>query len=223
MTKILHELGYLSSGLVVETDMRELVGMYLGQASENTDAALSRAQDGALFIDQVSRRSDDDFSSAVISRIAYSIESEFAPKVIVLSVWGERELSALLSVPEIAVRFPTIVRFPSFTAEDVVYTAQWFASDRGCDLADDALSVVREYANTLMDQDHRGCKLIDCAGNSRFARNLIEVAETHQDTRVLDFIRGNASGLSGLSDAELTTLSAEDIRHAVDTLLAPMV
>jgi SpoVK/Ycf46/Vps4 family AAA+-type ATPase len=223
MTKILHELGYLSSGLVVETDMRELVGMYLGQASENTDAALFRAQNGALFIDQVSRRSDDDFSSAVTSRIAYSIESESAPKVIVLSVEGEQELSALLSMPEIVVRFPTVVRFPSFTTEDVVHTAQWFASDRGCDLADDALSVVREYANALMDKDHRGYKLIDRAGNSRFARNLIEVAETHRDTRVLDSVRDNASGLSGLSDAELTTLSAEDIRQAAGTLVSPMV
>ena len=67
------------------------------------------------------------------------------------------------------------------------------------------VGIVRQYAY----------RLIDLAGNGRFVRNVVEAAEEEREFR----LGSGDIDLADLSTADLTTITADDMRAALSTVL----
>jgi CMP-2-keto-3-deoxyoctulosonic acid synthetase len=63
-----------------------------------------------------------------------------------------------------------------------------------------------------------GKLIIDLAGNGRFIRQAIESAEDNRDLRLLEECRDLRIKMTELTPATLVTITAEDLKKAVDVI-----
>jgi hypothetical protein len=121
--------------------------------------------------------------------------------------------------PRLKSRISELVRTTSFTPDNIADVAEAEAAQSGVTLDPDARTLIVDAASRLQQSGspESGNSLLDIAGNGRFARNIVTVADQTQNQRL--------SGqygvrLSEIPDAELTLLSADDVREALDYLIA---
>ncbi|GIP32584.1 hypothetical protein J2TS4_17940 [Paenibacillus sp. J2TS4] len=72
VAKLLHELGVLSKGHLIEVDRAELVGEYIGHTAQKTKELVKKSLGGALFIDEaysLARGGDKDFGKEAIDTL----------------------------------------------------------------------------------------------------------------------------------------------------------
>src|SRR5690606_14844464 len=183
---------------IVETDRSGLVAGYAGQTAIKTKRVIEDALGGVLFIDEAySLAADNDqYGREAIDTLMKAMDDYRDRLVVILAGYDEDMEQFLDSNPGLRSRFPNIIRFPDYTAEEMLRIAQAMLEKQGYVISLEAeeqlLNVLEHYEG---DAD---------AGNGRLVRNLIERA-----------LRRHALRVSQMSDAgvtELTTLLPEDIR-----------
>ncbi|WP_203976535.1 AAA family ATPase [Planotetraspora silvatica] len=209
--RIFSALGLLARPDVVEASRADLVGQHLGATAIKTNELVDRALGGVLFIDEAyslvnaGYSGGDAFGSEAVQTLLKRAEDDRDRVVIVLAGY-RREMDAFLATnPGLASRFDQRVSFPSYAPTELAEIAALTASKSG-DRFDDAAA--RDLADVFDWVCREG--LIDGLGNGRFARSLYEKAALRRDVRLA--AQGTAN------TAELTTITSEDVRSAVDEL-----
>ncbi|WP_306291577.1 AAA family ATPase [Microbispora sp. GKU 823] len=196
---------------MVEASRADLVGQHLGATAIKTNELVDRALGGVLFIDEAyslvntGYSGGDAFGAEAVQTLLKRAEDDRDRVVIILAGY-EREMDAFLATnPGLASRFNQRVSFPSYRPSELTEIAELLAAGSG-DRFD--ASAARDLAD-VFDWVCRE-RLIDGLGNGRFARSLYERAALRRDVRLAE--QGSANA------AELTTITSEDVRSAVDEL-----
>jgi SpoVK/Ycf46/Vps4 family AAA+-type ATPase len=199
--KILLALGVLRSGHVVEVSRADLVGRYIGETAIKTRAAIERAAEGVLFIDEAYSLTRDqtdgrDFGHEAMDTLVQEMENRRGKLVVVAAGYPDQMEKFLASNPGLPSRFTARVPFPDFSDADLGEILRRLCDREGFGLPPDVLDRAVRY---LAFQRRRQPSSF---GNARAARGLFEIMEANLARRV-----------SGESDdmAALTTFSPEDV------------
>ncbi|WP_439648634.1 AAA family ATPase [Herbidospora yilanensis] len=209
--RIFSALGLLARPDVVEASRPDLVGQHLGATAIKTNELVDRALGGVLFIDEAyglinsGYSGGDAFGAEAVQTLLKRAEDDRDRLVIILAGY-EREMDALLATnPGLGSRFNSRVVFPSYSPEELSAIAEMTAADAGDRFDAAATRDLNDVFGYVCQE-----RLIDGLGNGRFARSLYERAAMRRDVRLA--AQGSATS------AELTTITGDDVRSAVDEL-----
>ena len=206
--RIFAALGLLVRPEVIEAHRADLVGEHLGSTAIKTNRLVDSALGGVLFIDEAyslhneGYSGGDAFGAEAVQTLLKRAEDDRDRLVIVLAGYPYDMDRFLRSNPGLASRFSTRVTFPSYTAHDLSQITVLLAEQAGDAFEPPALRVLDEIFARAAESGR-----IDELGNGRFARSLFERACACRDVRVVRLGEGATA-------ADLTTLTADDVRGA---------
>jgi len=208
IAKIFYAFGLLDSPSVVEAQRADLVGEYLGATAIKTNELVDTALGGVLFIDEAyslvndADGQGDRFGNEAVQALVKRAEDDRERLIIILAGYERQMESFLSSNPGLNSRFGVRIKFPGYSAAELLALAEKSVQDKGELLDPDARPVLRQ----LFEEVGRR-RLADELGNGRFVRNLLARAGQHRDVRVM-------AGPDEPTPAELVTLRGEDLKHA---------
>jgi SpoVK/Ycf46/Vps4 family AAA+-type ATPase len=214
--RIFTALGLLVRPEVIEAHRADLVGEHLGSTAIKTGKLIDSALGGVLFIDEayslynVGYSGGDAYGSEAVATLLKRAEDDRDRLVIVLAGYPPDMERFLRSNPGLASRFSVRIGFPSYTPQELRKIAEVIAEQAGDTFDGAATPVLDSVFQQATAQGN-----IDELGNGRFARTLFERACAARDLRVSHM--GDEA-----SAADLTTISAADLRTAISELGGPV-
>jgi type VII secretion ATPase EccA len=206
--RVFAALGLLVRPEVIEAHRSDLVGEHLGSTGIKTNRLVDSALGGVLFIDEAyslhneGYTGGDAFGAEAVQTLLKRAEDDRDRLVIVLAGYPGDMDRFLRSNPGLASRFGTRVSFPSYTAQHLTNITVLLAEQAGDAFEPDAERVLGEIFAGVAEAGR-----VDELGNGRFARSLFERACACRDVRVVRLGEGATA-------ADLTTLTADDVRGA---------
>ncbi len=182
ISRYLKSIGILSSGQLVEVTRADLVGRYVGHTAPLTESVIQSALGGVLFIDEaysLYRGKDDSFGLEAIDTLVKCMEDSRDNLLVILAGYTKEMNEFLTSNSGLKSRFPNVIEFPDYTAEELLLITKSIAKGKQYVLhseCDEKLKAYYEKVQSLRAGD---------AGNGRLARNLVEAAILKQSTRCL--------------------------------------
>ena len=182
ISKYLQSIGILSSGQLIEVSRQDLVGKYVGHTAPLTNSVIQSALGGVLFIDEaysLYRGKDDSFGLECIDTIVKGIE-DYRDDLIVILAGYKKEMDEFLeSNSGLKSRFPNIIDFPDYTAQELVDISHSVAKSKDYFINEECNDALYAYYDKIQS---------DCnnkSGNGRLARNKVEEAILKQSSRLL--------------------------------------
>ena len=201
VSRYLKAMGVLMGGQLVEVTRADLVGKYVGHTAPLTQQVIRSAIGGVLFIDEayaLYRGADDSFGLEAIDTIVKGMEDNRQNLIVILAGYSREMEEFLTANSGLKSRFPNIIEFPDYTAEELLRITRITVENKGyvldaaCDAPLTAYFAARQAADART------------AGNGRLARNLVEDAILNQSRRL------TAGDVSALTQQNLETLLPED-------------
>ena len=201
VSRYLKAMGVLTGGQLVEVTRADLVGKYVGHTAPLTQQVIRSAIGGVLFIDEayaLYRGADDSFGLEAIDTIVKGMEDNRQNLIVILAGYSREMEEFLTANSGLKSRFPNIIEFPDYTAEELLRITRITVENKGyvldaaCDAPLTAYFAARQAAAART------------AGNGRMARNLVEDAILNQSRRL------TAGDVSALTQQNLETLLPED-------------
>lgn len=201
VSRYLKAMGVLTGGQLVEVTRADLVGKYVGHTAPLTQQVIRSAIGGVLFIDEayaLYRGADDSFGLEAIDTIVKGMEDNRQNLIVILAGYSREMEEFLTANSGLKSRFPNIIEFPDYTAEELLRITRITVENKGyvldaaCDAPLTAYFAARQAADART------------AGNGRMARNLVEDAILNQSRRL------TAGDVSALTQQNLETLLPED-------------
>lgn len=183
IARYLKSMGVLSSGQLVEVTRADLVGRYVGHTAPQTESVIQSALGGVLFIDEaysLYRGKDDSFGLEAIDALVKGIEDYRDDLLVILAGYTKEMNEFLTSNSGLKSRFPNIIEFPDYTAEELLQITKSIAKGKQYRLHEDCDQKLLNYFEAV--QSTRAAD----AGNGRLARNLVEAAILTQSGRCLE-------------------------------------
>ncbi|WP_067225997.1 right-handed parallel beta-helix repeat-containing protein [Streptomyces sp. NBRC 109706] len=197
--RLLHALGLLSRGHLVEVDRSALVGEYIGHTGPKTTEAFQRARGGVLFIDEAYALTPpgvaQDFGMEAIATLVKLMEDHRDEVVVIAAGYPEEMDRFIGSNPGLASRFTRSLLFTDYSTEELVRIVEHHARRHRYDLTEGARSALATHIGAIP----RGERF----GNGRTARQLFQQMTEHQAMRVAE--------LTAPKDQELMALDENDL------------
>ena len=211
LAQMYRSMGLLQKGHLVEVDRASLVGQYVGATAIKTNRAIRRALDGVLFIDEAYSLAPEDgrmdFGPEAVEVLLKRME-DFRHRLVVIVAGYPRLMRGFLdSNPGLRSRFAREISFPDYTNDELVAISEKMAADAEYTLEPAAIETLRH----IFENAQRG----EGFGNARFARTIFEQALNRQALRLA---RIEGRDLTELDRAEVTTLTADDVATAAQSL-----
>ncbi|MFF7649510.1 right-handed parallel beta-helix repeat-containing protein [Streptomyces sp. NPDC007983] len=177
---LLHSLGVLNTGQLVEVARADLVGRYVGHTAQLTKEVFERAFGGVLFIDEAYTLTPEgagsDFGQEAVDTLLKLMEDHRDEVVVIAAGYTEEMRRFLASNPGLASRFSRTVEFEHYNSEELVTIMSGYAAASGYDCPEETLAALRAYVD-LIPRDRS-------FGNARTARQLLEAMMTRQARRI---------------------------------------
>jgi len=175
--ELLHALGVLRTGQVVETDRADMVAGYVGQTALKVRDVVERARGGILFVDEAYALVKDDkdaFGREAIDTLMKLTEDLRDDLVVVLAGYPAEMTELLSRNPGLRSRFPTTIYFEDYSAEELMQIGVQLIKKQRLVLTEGAHTAMREQCSSIAG---KGSAL---AGNGRAVRNIVEAATRRQ-------------------------------------------
>lgn len=230
VAKIYCGLGLLKTDKLVEAKRADFVGQHLGSTAIKTGKLIDSAIDGVLFIDeaytliQSGLSGGDAFGREAVDTLLARMENDRDRLVVIIAGYDGEIDRFLASNDGLASRFAKRVKFESYTPEELGDIGRVIAKNRDSELSDSAREILVHacaelYEKESTDQSGQPRRGIDAAGNGRFIRNVIETAEEEREFRLAT---DDEVDLSSLDEGTLMRIEADDMRKALDNVLATL-
>ena len=160
-----------------------------------------------LFIDEaysLFRGQDDSFGLEAIDTIVKGMEDNRQDLIVILAGYSREMEEFLTANSGLRSRFPNIIEFPDYTAQELVKIAGITAEGKGYVLDKTCEAPLEAYFMRRQMTDAR------TAGNGRMARNLIEDAILNQSRRL------TMGDVTQLTKENLETLLPEDFELSAE-------
>lgn len=179
---IYRQFGVLKKGHLVEVDRSRLVAGYVGQSALQTDAVITSALDGLLFIDEayaLAQGGASDYGAEVASVLVKRMEDERDRLVVIAAGYADEMQKFIGMNPGFSSRFTKYIDFPDYTGEELTQIFKSMALAEDYDCSQEALEAVRLK---MEDVASRGGRV---SGNARNVRNLLKAVKERMAARVL--------------------------------------
>ena len=203
--KILHGLGYLSKGHVVETDGTSLIGKYIGSTPALMREKIEQAEGGILFIDEAYTLGQnaldsyqDKFREEAIAVLLKMMEDRRGKFIVIAAGYSKEMIDFVEANSGLKSRFTHYIDFESFRPEQLAKIFENLAHQGKYELAPDVLEKIHTYVAGLRTTDQ-----ITAFGNARGIRTMYEKAIARQSRRITQ------EGLWGKPEQNL--IIAEDL------------
>jgi type VII secretion ATPase EccA len=225
VAKIYCGLGLLKRENIREVHRADLIGQHIGETEAKTNAIIDSALDGVLFLDEayalVATGAKNDFGLVAIDTLLARMEND-RDRLVVIVAGYRADLDRFLDTNQgLRSRFTRSIDFPSYKPAELIEIANFMAAKRDSvfeQAALDDLEALFAHLANASKPDATGVERrgLDIAGNGRFVRNVVEKSEEEREFR-LDHSEHAETG--EFTDAELMTITAEDLRNSVEPLL----
>jgi TPR repeat protein/SpoVK/Ycf46/Vps4 family AAA+-type ATPase len=193
-------LGILKTDKVVETDRAGLVAPYVGQTALKTRAVAESALGGVLFIDEayaLARSSEQDFGREAIETLLKMMEDHRDDLVVIVAGYVTEMDHLIQANPGLASRFNRYIRFPDYTAPELLAIF---------------LNFCTAHSYLLDSTTHQGLQLVFSReihiqrqkfSNARYVRNLFEKVIEAQAQRVFALPDATKADLQNILPADV--------------------
>ena len=194
---MLHDIGLLKSGDMVEVGRADLVARYVGQTADQVKTVFKRAKGKLLFIDEaysLLESCEGLYGDEAINTIVQEMENNRKDTVVIFAGYP-REMKAFFERnPGLRSRVPFRVCFSDYSAEEMLEIAALEATKRGFSIEPEAREKIVAICAAAAQKPG--------AGNGRFCRNLVENAILNYAAR--------AYGGENADEAQAFVLTGED-------------
>src|SRR5215468_772819 len=202
MASILHRLGFVRRGHVINVTRDDLVGQYIGHTAPKTKEILKKAMGGVLFIDEAyylyRPENERDYGQEAIEILLQVMENQRDDLVVILAGYKERMEAFFRSNPGMSSRIAHHLDFPDYAPADLLRIADKLLERQNYRFAAGARTAFEEYLAHRVRQPH--------FANARSVRNALDRARLRQASRLF------ADTERVFTAEELTTIEADDIR-----------
>ncbi len=201
VARILHLLGILKRGHLVETDRSGLVAEYAGQTGPKTNRRIDEALDGVLFIDEayslVASGQDDAYGHEAVQALVKRMEDDRERLVVILAGYPEPMDTLLRSNPGLSSRFNVQMTFDDYAPADLGRIYQRMCETNQYELtADSRVRLLIGFHQLYVQRDEH-------FGNGRLVRNVFEKSVRQLANRI--------AAITPVTRELLTTLVGRDI------------
>jgi SpoVK/Ycf46/Vps4 family AAA+-type ATPase len=200
--ELLHALGVLRRGQLVEVARADLVGRYVGHTAQLTRDVFQTALGGVLFIDEAytltPEGSGNDFGREAVETLLKLMEDHRDDVVVIVAGYTDEMQRFLSSNPGLASRFSRRVEFEDYSTDELVEIMRNQAAANGYECTPETVQALRAYVDAI-PRDRT-------FGNARLARQLLETMMTRQARRL--------GGMASPDVSALRSLLPEDIPAA---------
>ncbi|MDO4459538.1 MAG: AAA family ATPase, partial [Clostridia bacterium] len=182
VSRYLKAIGVLTGGQLIEVTRADLVGRYVGHTAPLTRQVIESAIGGVLFIDEaysLYRGQDDSFGLEAIDTLVKGMEDNRENLLVILAGYSNEMEEFLTANSGLRSRFPNIIEFPDYTADELLEISKLTVKSKGYKLAEECFEPLRSYYDMKQKQNATE------NGNGRMARNLIEAAILNQSKRII--------------------------------------
>lgn len=205
---ILWEIGYLSSGHVVEVARQDLVGEYIGHTAKETARALSAARGGIFFLDEAyslsMSDSGRDFGYEAVDTINKYMEDHRDDMIVIAAGYKDEMAGFLTANPGLNSRFKHHLDFEPMDGEQLFAVYSEMCKQYKLELAEDA----GELLLKVLKKAHRQGEFHK--SNARGARDMFERMLVKQAQRL-------AEDMDNIDSVDLQTILKQDI-YVSDTM-----
>ncbi|MCR4656374.1 MAG: AAA family ATPase, partial [Lachnospiraceae bacterium] len=218
MAKTMQEEGLISGNRFISVTGAQLKGAYVGQTAPKVHELFNNYD--AIFIDEAyslvsgseGEGGIDSYAQEALAQLAVELEEHSTDKLVIFAGYGGRKTGRkdnlmyrfLKSNPGISSRINSTVYFDSYTPEDMIRIVRHLAEDASLKLPSEGEEEMREYFASRQNEND--------FGNGREARVFLEQCECYVAKRISE------KDPEKITDRELSTILAEDIRGAIRDL-----
>ncbi|WP_236740744.1 AAA family ATPase [Mycobacteroides abscessus] len=206
---------------MTDSDRAALVGQVEGESAQKTLARLKEARGGVIFIDEayevVQNRGGqtDPFGSEALTTLLEYMDNH-RDDIIVIIAGYEAPIERFLGEnPGLKSRFAYSLSFTTYSPEEMWRILTGMAKKEGRTVDPSVEDKFKQAVDIMWGTDQRGQRVLDVAGNGRFARNVFEQAQGLSSRRLMT----GGADLAELSDEQFLQLQAEDILGATANIL----
>jgi probable Rubsico expression protein CbbX len=201
MADLLHRLGYLRKGHLVNVTRDDLVGQYIGHTAPKTKDVIKRAMGGVLFIDEAyylyKTENERDYGGEAIEILLQVMENNREDLVVILAGYANRMDEFFTANPGMQSRIAHHITFPDYTGDELERIGVLMAEALGYHFSQEAQFVLRDYLRRRIEQPW--------FANARSVRNAVERARLRHALRLLELPDPR------VDRAALTTIEAADL------------
>jgi probable Rubsico expression protein CbbX len=186
MANILHRLGFVRRGHVINVTRDDLVGQYIGHTAPKTKEILKKAMGGVLFIDE-----------AYYLILLQVMESQREDLVVILAGYGDRMEKFFQSNPGFRSRIAHHIDFPDYSEAELLRIAELMLGEQHYHLSAEARDAFTRYIALRKTQP--------LFSNARSIRNALDRIRLRQASRLVSELD------RVLTSTEVTSIEACDV------------
>nr|WP_315838497.1 CbbX protein [Bradyrhizobium prioritasuperba] len=181
MAGILHRLGFVRRGHVINVTRDDLVGQYIGHTAPKTKEVLKKAMGGVLFIDEAyylyRPENERDYGQESIEILLQVMESQREDLVVILAGYGDRMERFFQSNPGFRSRIAHHIDFPDYGDAELLAIAELMLEQQSYCFAPGARDAFVRYIATRKTQP--------LFSNARSIRNALDRIRLRQANRLV--------------------------------------
>jgi hypothetical protein len=197
--RILHTLGMIERGHLVEADRSMLVGEYVGHTAPKTTAVFRKALGGVLFIDEAYSLAPlgggNDFGQEAVATLVKLMEDHRDEVVVIVAGYPGDMHRFIDSNPGLASRFTRTLVFDDYSPEQLAGIVEYQVAEHRYELGADTREAIVRYFGSLPREVG--------FGNGRSARQLFQTLTERHAQRTADLADPTTRDLVELLPADV--------------------
>ena len=184
ISSILYDAGVLAEAKLVETDSHGLIGKYVGETAPKTQAKISDAMGGVLFIDEAygltnsSGSTTQNYGDEAIEVLLKNMEDHRGRFCAILAGYKNEMKSMISSNPGLESRIQFTLEFPDYSREELGQIAIKFLEKKKYKIDTAALDLFLDITEYYRNRDN--------FANARTVRNILDQVIMNQNLRTED-------------------------------------